>query len=163
DARPRRAGGRAVGDAARAGVPDPARRGDGDGHADHRPADVLDPGGRRPARPRHGPVPVPRGGDGGREGGAGGDGPRPGPARQARCGVATLSDLLDRNGALAPGAAAGGLAPLVDSVLGPHAAHLAMEPTPEAVAAVARDALRKLTDLGAVEPGLNPDRLRSGP
>ncbi len=81
----------------------------------------------------------------------------------ARVVVETLVELLDRNGALAPGTAARGLPPLVDSVLGPHASHMAMEPTPEAVAALARDVLRKLTDLGALAPGANPAALRSGP
>ncbi len=83
--------------------------------------------------------------------------------RLARFVVERLIELLDDGGALAPGAAAQGLAPQVESALAAHAAHLAMEPTPEAVAAVVRDALRKLADLGAVRPGAELDRLRPGP
>ena len=80
----RRAGRRAEHHAARPGVPDAARRGHGDGHADHRPAGVDHPGGRRPEGPRHDPLPVPRGGHGGRQGRPGRDADRPGPARHDR-------------------------------------------------------------------------------
>lgn len=80
--------------------------------------------------------------------------------RQARFVVEQLIELLDRDQALASDAAGKGLAPMVESVLAGHAAHLAMEPTPEAVAALARDALRRLADLGAIEPGTDLGRLR---
>jgi Cu(I)/Ag(I) efflux system membrane protein CusA/SilA len=83
--------------------------------------------------------------------------------RQARFVVERLIERLDAGGALTEDASGKDLAPLVDSVLAGHAAHLAMEPTQEAVAAVARDALRKLDDLGAVRPGIDLDRLRPGP
>jgi Cu(I)/Ag(I) efflux system membrane protein CusA/SilA len=81
--------------------------------------------------------------------------------RLARFAVERLVEWLDGDGALARGA--GEVTPLVDSVLGVHAAHMGMEPTPEAVDALARDVLRRLAQLGAVEPGLNPDALRPGP
>jgi Cu(I)/Ag(I) efflux system membrane protein CusA/SilA len=82
--------------------------------------------------------------------------------RQARYVVEQLIDLLERNDALTPGTVASGLPSLVDSVLAGHAAHMAMEPTPEAIAAVVSDAMRKLTALGAVDPAINPDRLLPG-
>ncbi|HET6575918.1 MAG TPA: efflux RND transporter permease subunit [Fimbriiglobus sp.] len=80
--------------------------------------------------------------------------------RQARFVVERLIELLDRNQSLAPGSTATGLAPLVESVLAGHASHLAMEPTPEAVAAVVHDTLHKLTDLGAIGPATDLGRLR---
>ena len=67
------AGRRAKHHPARAGVPDPAGRGDGDGHADHRPAGVDHAVDRRPEGPRHGPLPVPGGGHGRRQGRPGRD------------------------------------------------------------------------------------------
>ncbi len=82
--------------------------------------------------------------------------------RLARFAVEELIDRLDRDGALVGGAAAGGLVALTDSVLPEHAAHLGMGPTPEAVAALVHDALRKLTDLGAVSPQATPDRRPAG-
>ncbi|HVK13699.1 MAG TPA: efflux RND transporter permease subunit [Gemmataceae bacterium] len=78
--------------------------------------------------------------------------------RQARFVLERLLGLLDRNQALTPG-----VAPLADSALSGHAAHLAMEPTPEAVAALVRDALRRLSELGAIEPGTDLGRLRPDP
>jgi len=82
--------------------------------------------------------------------------------RLARAAVEDFLGLLERNGALAAGAGGGRVAPLVDPVLAGHAAHMAMQPTPEAVAAVLRDAARKLTELGAIAPGANLERLRPG-
>jgi Cu(I)/Ag(I) efflux system membrane protein CusA/SilA len=82
--------------------------------------------------------------------------------RLARVAVEELLDLLERNGALVAGSGGKGLAPLVDPVLTGHAAHMAMQPTPEAVAAVVRDAIRKLTDLGAIAPEAHVERLRPG-
>ncbi len=78
--------------------------------------------------------------------------------RLARFAGEELVARLGRDGALAAGTAAGGLVALTDSVLPAHAAHLGMEPTPEAVAALVDDVLRKLTDLGAVAPRAAPDR-----
>jgi Cu(I)/Ag(I) efflux system membrane protein CusA/SilA len=82
--------------------------------------------------------------------------------RLARFAVEELIGRLDRDGSLVAGTAAGGLVALTDSVLPTHAAHLGMEPTPEAVAALVSDALRKLTDLGAVAPQADPERRHAG-
>lgn len=81
--------------------------------------------------------------------------------RQARFTVEQLAESLAAIDLLNPDA--GDVAPLVDSVLAGHAEHMAMEPTPEAVAAVARDALRKLAELGTVAPDADLGRLRPGP
>lgn len=80
--------------------------------------------------------------------------------RQARFAVERLIELLDRSGALAPDSTGQGLTPLAESVHADHAAHLAMESRPEAVAALTRDALRRLAALGAIEPGTDLGRLR---
>ncbi|HSQ56982.1 MAG TPA: efflux RND transporter permease subunit, partial [Gemmata sp.] len=81
--------------------------------------------------------------------------------RLARYAVDQLLDLLETNGAFAADSPGKGLAPILDPLLSEHAAHLAMEPTPEAVAAVLRDAIRRLTELGAIRPGTNLEQLRS--
>jgi Cu(I)/Ag(I) efflux system membrane protein CusA/SilA len=47
-------------------------------------------------------------------------------------------------------------------LLAGHAAHLGMDPTPEAVAALARDVLRHLAAHGAVDPGADLGNLRPG-
>src|SRR5262249_14256783 len=65
-------------------------------------------------------------------------------------------------GALSRPAAEKGLAPLADALVAGHTVHLAMDPTPEAVAGLARDVLRKLAELDAVEPGADLRR-RRGP
>jgi Cu(I)/Ag(I) efflux system membrane protein CusA/SilA len=82
--------------------------------------------------------------------------------RQARFVVEQLIELLERNDALTPGTVANGLPPAVDSVLAGHAAHMAMEPSPEAVAAIVTDVMRKLAGMGAIDPATNLDKLLSG-
>jgi copper/silver efflux system protein len=78
----------------------------------------------------------------------------------ARYTAATLADWLDRGGALTLDANAAGLGHEVDPILAAHTTHLGMAPTPEAVSAVVRDTLRRLADIGAIRPGINPDALR---
>ncbi|MFO0848559.1 MAG: efflux RND transporter permease subunit [Gemmataceae bacterium] len=73
--------------------------------------------------------------------------------------VEQLLEKLDANGALSRQVAEKGLAPLADALLAGHAAHLAMDPTPEAVAPVVREVLRKLADLGAVNPAADLGRV----
>jgi Cu(I)/Ag(I) efflux system membrane protein CusA/SilA len=70
-----------------------------------------------------------------------------------------LVEMLEDNGALrerpaAPGAAA---------PLSGHAAHLAMDPSREAVAALTADVVRTLTAQGRIEPGADALRLRPNP
>jgi Cu(I)/Ag(I) efflux system membrane protein CusA/SilA len=77
--------------------------------------------------------------------------------KQARFVVGKLLERLDANGALSRPAEKG-LAPLADSLFAGHTTHLGMDPNPEAVDALARDVLRKLADLGLIEPGADPDR-----
>ncbi len=81
--------------------------------------------------------------------------------RLARFAVARLLELLDEAGALAGPAGETGLARSVDTLTAGHTAHLAMEPSPEAVAALARDVLHKLTDHGSLIPGVALDVRRS--
>jgi len=84
--------------------------------------------------------------------------------RLCRFAVEKQVEFLHRGGMLAPDADANKVAALADAVLGPHAAHLAMQPTPEAVAAVARDTMRKLSEAGVVEAGSSElNRVRTGP
>ncbi len=79
--------------------------------------------------------------------------------RLGRFAVERFVAILDENGSLTRPAGETGLAPLVEALTARHVGHLAMQPAPEAVASLARDALRKLTELGAVAPG--GDALRS--
>lgn len=78
--------------------------------------------------------------------------------RLARATTEYLVGRLKDEGMLAAGH--DGVAPLVDSALTGHVAHLGMAPTPEAVAAVIRDALRRLTEIGAVPADADLGRLR---
>jgi copper/silver efflux system protein len=85
--------------------------------------------------------------------------------RLARFTIERLVEMLDENGSLSREAAEKGLSPLADRIIAGHTAHLAMDPTPEAVASLVRDVLRKLTDLHVVEPEadlmrLKPSRVR---
>jgi Cu(I)/Ag(I) efflux system membrane protein CusA/SilA len=80
--------------------------------------------------------------------------------RLARFTIERLVEMLEENGSLTRVAAEKGLMPLVDRLIAGHTAHLAMEPTPEAVASLVRDVLRKLTDLHVIEPGADPTRLK---
>jgi len=82
--------------------------------------------------------------------------------QQARFTATLLIEWIERNGMLSPGFSSASVALQVDSLVIPHASHLGMEPNPAAMGAVVRDTLRKLTALGAVGPGLNPDRLGPG-
>jgi Cu(I)/Ag(I) efflux system membrane protein CusA/SilA len=68
-----------------------------------------------------------------------------------------LVEMLKANGALRPAA---GSADAVNQRLKEHAAHLAMGPSREAVAALVADAVRLLTESGQIEPGADPLRLR---
>jgi Cu(I)/Ag(I) efflux system membrane protein CusA/SilA len=77
----------------------------------------------------------------------------------ARFAAASLIDWLERGGAIPSGTAAS-LAHEVNPVLAAHTAHLGMAPMPEAVSAVVRDTLRRLSELGAIKPGANLDAVR---
>jgi Cu(I)/Ag(I) efflux system membrane protein CusA/SilA len=68
--------------------------------------------------------------------------------RLVRFTAETLLGWAGKDAATAPG--------LVDDVLPAHAAHLGMDPSPEAVAAVARGAVRKLVERGDLPPGATP-------
>jgi Cu(I)/Ag(I) efflux system membrane protein CusA/SilA len=70
--------------------------------------------------------------------------------------TARLMALLQANGSLSVTAASAH--PRTHA--SPHAAHLAMEPSREAVAALARDVIRTLAEHGALEPGADPLALR---
>src|SRR5262249_6672438 len=74
-----------------------------------------------------------------------------------------LVTMLAESGALSRPAAEKGLAPLADALVAGHTAHLAMDPTPEAVASLARDVMRKLAGLGAGQPGADLPPRRPGP
>ena len=78
--------------------------------------------------------------------------------RQARFVVEKLVEQLEGNGSLTENVQAAGLPALVDSALGGHSAHLAMDPTPEAIGALVRDVLRKLTALAAINAGPDLER-----
>ncbi len=78
--------------------------------------------------------------------------------RLARFTVERLLELLDASGALSRADAEKKLTPLADTLFAGHTAHLAMEPTPEAVAALSRDVLRKLADLGTISPDADLSR-----
>lgn len=80
---------------------------------------------------------------------------------QAHFLVHTLVDWLGRDGALTSGTTAEWTA-RIEPILTAHVAHLGMEPTPEAVEAVTRDAMRKLAELGAVKAGLDADAVQLG-
>jgi Cu(I)/Ag(I) efflux system membrane protein CusA/SilA len=68
-----------------------------------------------------------------------------------------LVALLQANGSLRK---AGGSARLPDSRFTEHATYLAMEPSQEAVAALAADVIRFLTDKGQIEAGADPLQLQ---
>jgi Cu(I)/Ag(I) efflux system membrane protein CusA/SilA len=68
-----------------------------------------------------------------------------------------LVATLKANGALAATVGGPGAA---DPRLTEHAAHLVMEPSREAVAALVSDLLRTLTDSGQIKPGVDPFELR---
>jgi Cu(I)/Ag(I) efflux system membrane protein CusA/SilA len=68
-----------------------------------------------------------------------------------------IEDLRDR-GLLGAGAEPA----LADSALGVHASHLAMQPTPEAVAALTRETLRRLAAAGALASIPDPQQDRRG-
>ena len=76
--------------------------------------------------------------------------------RQTRFVVERLLDRLDANGAIERTDAEKGLAPLVDKLLAGHVTHMAMEPTPEAIAPIVREVLRALTDANAIDAGAEP-------
>lgn len=80
--------------------------------------------------------------------------------RLGRFAVERLVVMLEENGSLSGTIGEAGIAPLVDALIARHVGHLAMQPTPEAVASLARDVVRKLTELGAVTPGSDPLRPR---
>jgi Cu(I)/Ag(I) efflux system membrane protein CusA/SilA len=80
----------------------------------------------------------------------------------ARFAVERMVAMMADAGSIAKSDAERGLAPLVDKIIGGHAHHLAMDPTPEAVAALARDVARKLVELGAVRPGAELMRRDAG-
>ena len=81
--------------------------------------------------------------------------------RQIRFAVERLIHRLERDGSFAPGTDTRELIRQVDSVHLGHIAHFGMEPTPEGVAPLVRDVLRKLAELGAIEPGVDPKRTSS--
>jgi Cu(I)/Ag(I) efflux system membrane protein CusA/SilA len=72
--------------------------------------------------------------------------------------IIRLAALLEANGSLRPAAGAA----LADTRLGAHAAHLAMEPSHAAVAALAADVVRTLTEDNQIVPGVDPWQLPSG-
>ena len=78
--------------------------------------------------------------------------------RQARFVVEKLVEQLEGSGSLIENAQAAGLPALVDSVLVGHTAHLAMDPTLEAIGALVRDVLRKLAALGAINAAPDPEQ-----
>jgi len=78
----------------------------------------------------------------------------------ARFAAAKSIEWLERAGALTSGKTAAQLAQEIDPILAAHTAHLGMTPASEAVSAVIRDTFRRLSGLGAIKPGVNPDALR---
>lgn len=80
--------------------------------------------------------------------------------RQVRFVVERIVDRLATAGVIASGS---DVAPLVQSVLSGHIAHLGMEPTPEAVAAVAGDTIAALHERNAIAADADLSRLTMGP
>ncbi len=73
--------------------------------------------------------------------------------RQARFLVEQFLVKLEASGALSRAVADQGLAPMVDSLLAGHVSHMAMEPTPEAIAPIVRELSRHLVEMEAISPG----------